>query len=72
MTRMTIEPISSSPRSWHEIRVGHTVLAKDGDDGWYEATVIAISGDELTLAWRDFDEPQLVRHRTEVALLYPR
>jgi hypothetical protein len=40
-------------------------------DGWWEAIVIARDGDMLTIRWRDYPGPKLVRHRTAVALLKP-
>jgi hypothetical protein len=72
MTRMTLEPISAAP--WHEIKAGHTVLAcEDPDEGWWPSVVIAVDGDLLTLAWRDYkDYPTFTAHRTGVGLLHPR
>jgi hypothetical protein len=68
---MTTEPVmATQPRDWSEIRVGHMVLAKDGEDGWYEARVIAVVGEMLTLEWRDYpEEGEVIRHRSKVALL---
>jgi hypothetical protein len=62
------------PRNWHDISVGDVVLAQEQDpeDGWYEATVIEVNGDMLTLRWRDYPrERKLVRHRLRVGLRYP-
>ena len=61
------------PVDWEHISVGHLVIAHEhADDGWWEAIVIGIEGDMLTLRWRDFPKyPKLVQHRTAVALLKP-
>jgi hypothetical protein len=61
------------PRTWHEIGLGALVVAQeDPEDGWYEAIVIAVNGDMLTLRWRDHPrQRRLVRHRLRVGLLYP-
>jgi hypothetical protein len=69
-------PGSSSPnlpRNWHEIGLGDLVVAQQSlEDGWYEATVIEVDGDMLTLRWRDYPrERKLVRHRLRVGLRYP-
>jgi hypothetical protein len=39
------------------------VLAPDQrpDYGWYEALVISVNGEALTLKWRDYDEPNVDR-----------
>ena len=61
------------PRNWHEIGLGDLVVAQQSlEDGWYEATVIEVNGDMLTLRWRDYPrERKLVRHRLRVGLRYP-
>jgi hypothetical protein len=62
------------PRSWHEIGLGDLVVAQEQDptDGWYEAGVIEVNGDMLTLRWRDYPrERKIVRHRLRVGLRYP-
>jgi hypothetical protein len=61
------------PRHWHEIGLGDLVVAQQSlEDGWYEATVIEVNGDMLTLRWRDYPrERKLVRHRLRVGLRYP-
>ena len=42
------------------------------EDGWFEALVIAVNGDMLTLRWRDYPhERTVVRRRTQLALLPP-
>jgi hypothetical protein len=62
------------PRSWREIGLGDLVVAQEEDptDGWYEAVVIEVNGDMLTLRWRDYPrERKIVRHRLRVGLRYP-
>lgn len=68
-------PGSSSPnlpRNWQEIGVGDLVVAQEGlEDGWYEAIVMDISDDTMTLRWRDYPkERRVVRHRRRLALLH--
>jgi hypothetical protein len=61
------------PTSWDDIQVGHLVIAQETDvtDGWWEAIVVAINDDMLTLRWRDYPKlPRVVRHRTAVTLLH--
>ncbi len=58
------------PADWASISVGHMVIAHDGHDGWYEAIVIAVDGDMLTLRFRDYPHQQeFVRPLKAVALL---
>jgi hypothetical protein len=61
------------PRDWNDISVGHLVIASGGaTDGWWEAIVIGLEGDMLTLRWRDYSKyPKFVQHRSAVALLKP-
>jgi hypothetical protein len=61
------------PRDWNDISVGHLVIASGGPtDGWWEAIVIGLEGDMLTLRWRDYPRyPKFVQHRSAVALLKP-
>jgi hypothetical protein len=41
-------------------------------EGWYEAVVVEIAGDMLTMRWRDYPrERRFNRHRFSVGLLYP-
>jgi hypothetical protein len=50
------------------------VIAQETDpgDGWWEAIVVAVDGDRVTLRWRDDPKlPKIKRHRTAVALLKP-
>ncbi len=62
----------SSP-DWETIGLGSVVLAPAGpDDGWWEAVVVKVAGDRLTLRWRDYpDEPLITRQRHRLALLHP-
>ena len=61
------------PRNWHEIGLGDLVVAQQSlEDGWYEAVVIEVNGDMLTLRWRDYPRVRkFVRHRLRLGLLYP-
>jgi hypothetical protein len=61
------------PKDWQGIGLGDLVIANDSrEEGWYEATVVHIDGDMLTLRWRDYPrERPVVRHRDRIALLYP-
>ena len=61
------------PRNWHEIGLGDLVVVQESlEDGWYEAIVIEVNGDMLTLRWRDYPrQRRIVRHRLRVGLLYP-
>ena len=69
-TETSNEPPSPS---WEAIGLGSIVLAPaDPDDGWWEAIVVKVAGDRLTLRWRDYpDEPLIVRQRHRLALLHP-
>ena len=65
-------PAPGLPATWDEIAVGHLVIAHEGvKDGWWEAIVLARDGDMLTLKWRDYQQPNVVRHAGAVALLKP-
>ena len=61
------------PRSWDEIGPGHLVIANEGaGNGWWDAIVVAVDGDMLTLHWRDFPwQPDVIQHRSTVALIKP-
>ena len=61
------------PRNWDEIAAGHLVIASEGPgNGWWDAIVIEVNGDMLTLHWRDFPwQPNVVQHRSNVALIKP-
>ncbi|MBV8753576.1 MAG: hypothetical protein JO328_12030 [Hyphomicrobiales bacterium] len=69
------EPVVAQgyPRDWNDISVGHLVVASGGaTDGWWEAIVIGLEGDMLTLRWRDLPKyPKFSQHRSAVALLKP-
>jgi hypothetical protein len=62
---------------WAGLAVGDTVLApefgQDGaPEGWWEAILLAIADDVVTLCWRD--DPEFGfrrRRRDELALLHP-
>ena len=62
------------PRNWQEIGIGDLVVAnEDRWEGWYEAIVVHVDGDMLTLRWRDYPrERKIVRHRLRLGLLYPK
>ena len=61
------------PQSWDQIGPGHLVIANEGaGQGWWDAIVVAVDGDMLTLHWRDFPwAPDVVQHRSTVALIKP-
>jgi hypothetical protein len=68
----TEQPAPGLPATWDDIAVGHLVIAHEGaKDGWWEAIVLARDGDMLTLKWRDYEQPSVVRHAGSVALLKP-
>jgi hypothetical protein len=61
------------PRTWDEIEPGHLVIAQETlKYGWWEAIVIARTGDMFTLRFRDYPKlPKFARHRTAIALMSP-
>ncbi len=66
------QPAPGLPTTWDDIGPGHLVIAQEGaKDGWWEAIVLARDGDMLTLKWRDYQQPHVVRHVGSVALLKP-
>ena len=70
--RATSEAAPGLPATWDAIAVGQLVIAHDSaNDGWWEAIVPARDGDMLTLNWRDYQQPNVVRHASSVALLKP-
>jgi hypothetical protein len=70
--RSAEQPAPGLPATWDDIAVGHLVIAHEGvKDGWWEAIVVARDGDMLTLKWRDYQQPNVVRHASAVALLKP-
>ena len=62
---------TSLARTFDEIVPGHVVVAQETlEHGWWEATVLARTGDLFTLRFRNFpDLPRFVRHRSAVALI---
>ena len=61
---------SQRPSQPDQIGMGSLVLATTGPtEGWYEAEVIGLNGTMLTLRWRDYAEPTVVRRREEVGFL---
>jgi len=61
------------PATWDDIDVGHLVIARDETTvAWWEAIVVAIDGDMLTVRWRDYPkQAPAVLHRAALALLKP-
>jgi len=62
------------PVSWANLAASQLVVAQEEDpeDGWWEAILVEVEGDMLTLQWRDFPrQPKVQRHRKAVALLDP-
>ncbi len=67
-------PIATGlPRTLDEIAPGHLVIAQETlEYGWWEAIVIARTGDMFTLRFRDYPKlPKFVRHRNAIALMSP-
>jgi hypothetical protein len=66
-------PVHGLPKNWDSIEVGDLVIALEKlNEGWWEAIVMAIDKDMLTLKWRDYPSfPRIRVHRTAVALLKP-
>ena len=63
----------SLPKTWDDIKVGSEVIAfESAEDGWWEAIVTEITGEMLTLRWRDYPrQPLVARRRHQVALRFP-
>jgi hypothetical protein len=61
------------PAGWDDISIGHLVLATEGGgEGYWEAIVIGVEGDMVTMRWRDFPGyAKFTQNRTAVALLKP-
>jgi len=59
------------PQDWDEIGLGSVVLAHEShEEGWWESIVIGVSGESVSLKWRDYPrEPVFVRPRSELGLL---
>jgi hypothetical protein len=61
------------PPNWDGIATGDVVVAQETlEDGWYEAIVVEVRGEMLTLRWHDWPKDRsFSRHRLSIALLYP-
>jgi len=60
---------------WDAICANQVVLAKEEAplEGWWEAIVAEVSGDTLTMRWRNRPHlPPIVRHRLHLGLLRPK
>jgi hypothetical protein len=59
--------------NWDDIKPGMLVIARERPvDGWWEAVVLRVDTDILTLRFRDYlRAPVFTKHRTEVALRKP-
>jgi hypothetical protein len=59
--------------TWDEIEPGHVVLAQETlEYGWWEAVVVARTGDKFTLRYRDYPTlPTFVRPKTAIGLMSP-
>jgi hypothetical protein len=66
-------PAPGLPATWNDIAPGHLVIAQESlENGWWEAIVINVKDDMLTIRFRDYPNlPKFYRHRTAVALLHP-
>ena len=67
-------PAGKRPHTWQEIAAGHIVIIQEDDpkDGWWEAIVVAVTADMLSLRWRASPRQRAVaRHRFSVGLMYP-
>ena len=63
--------VGSPARTWQDLKVGSVVVAHENmEDGWFEAVVLSIAGDALTLRWRDYPkQPTITRHRSQIAFM---
>ena len=62
----TLSKSSGLPATWDDIATDHLVIAHESkEQRWWEAIVIARDGDMLTLKWRNFDHPTVVRCAAE-------
>jgi hypothetical protein len=64
------------PISWATLTTGQFVIAAANqmkpENGWWEAEILKIDGEWLTLKWRDFPRRRKVKRlRTDVALINP-
>ncbi len=64
-------PQPQRPKTWEEIKVGSLVIAHESMvDGWWEAIVLEVNGDKLTVRWRDYPrQPSVIRGKAEIAFL---
>lgn len=64
-------PEGTRPTDWTQIKVGSLVLAEEAPaDGWFEALVVEVRDrDMFRLKWRDYDEPNITRHVSRLALM---
>jgi hypothetical protein len=53
-----------------DLKEGALVLAPAAPgEGWWEAVIVKVKGDLLTLRWRDYpDDPPFARRRNQIAL----
>jgi hypothetical protein len=74
MAEQAAPPVAQGyPKDWQDLTVGHLVLATEGGGGgWWEAIVIGVEGDMITLRWRDYPGyAKFTQNRTAVALMKP-
>ena len=67
-------PAGKRPDTWRDIAAGHIVIIQEDDpkDGWWEAIVVAVTADMLSLRWRTRPRQRAVaRNRFSVGLMYP-
>ena len=66
---------SKRPKTWQDIAAGHVVIIQEDDprDGWWDAIVVAVTADMLSLRWRASPGQRrpIARHRFSVGLMYP-
>ena len=59
-------------KTWADIKPGSLVIAQENfAEGWWEAIVVEVAGDKLTLRWRDYPKfAPFIRSANQVALLH--
>ena len=64
-------PEGTRPTDWSKITVGSLVLAEEARmEGWFEAIVIEVCPKYVfKLKWRDYDDPNITRHVSRLALM---
>jgi len=64
---------TSLPRSRSEIGAGHLIIAQESlECGWWEAVVVARTGDILTVRFRDYPDCEAFRcHIDTIAMMHP-